>query len=59
LLKYKKVNKKTMADPIVPSTTDKKIILTKEQVVELTNILKHIPDPSKEVVEIYDKVKLL
>ena len=33
--------------------------LTAEQVVALRDILSHIPDPSKEVVELYDKVKLL
>ena len=42
-----------------PSTTYKGITLTAEQVVVLRDILKHIPDPSKEVVELYDKVKSL
>ena len=45
-----------MADP---STTNRVITLTAEQVVVLKDILSHIPDPSKEVVELYDKVKLL
>ena len=46
-------------DPIVPSTTNRGLTLTKEQVVVLRDILSHIPDPSNEVVELYDKVKLL
>ena len=40
-------------------TTNRGLTLTAEQVVALRDILKHIPDPSKEVVELYDKVKLL
>ena len=44
---------------IEPSTTNRGLTLTAEQVEALRDILKHIPDPSKEVVEIYDKVKLL
>ena len=46
-------------DPIVPATTNRGLTLTKEQVVALRDILSHIPDPSNEVVELYDKVKLL
>ena len=42
-----------------PSTTNRGLTLTAEQVVALRDILSHIPDPSKEVVELYDKVKLL
>ena len=45
--------------PIEPSTTNSGLTLTAEQVVALRDILSHIPDPSKEVVELYDKVKLL
>ena len=45
--------------PIEPSTTNRSVTLTAEQVVALRDILSHIPDPSKEVVELYDKVKLL
>ena len=45
--------------PIEPSTTNRGLTLTAEQVVALRDILSHIPDPSKEVVELYDKVKLL
>ena len=44
---------------IEPSTTNRGLCLTAEQVVSLRDILSHIPDPSKEVVELYDKVKLL
>ena len=45
--------------PFEPSTTNRGLTLTAEQVVALRDILSHIPDPSKEVVELYDKVKLL
>ena len=45
--------------PIEPSTTNRGLTLTAEHVVGLRDILSHIPDPSKEVVELYDKVKLL
>ncbi len=44
---------------IEPSTTNRGLTLTKEEVGALRDILSHIPDPSKEVVSIYDKVKLL
>ena len=40
-------------------TTNRGLTLTAEEVVALRDILSHIPDPSKEVVSIYDKVKLL
>ena len=42
-----------------PTTTNRGLTLTAEQVVALRDILSHIPDPSKEVVELYDKVKIL
>ena len=42
-----------------PSTTIRGLTLTAEQVVVLRDLLSHVPDPSKEVVELYDKVKLL
>ena len=42
-----------------PSTTNRGLTLPAEQVVALRDILSHIPDPSKEVVDLYDKVKLL
>ena len=45
--------------PIETYTTNRGLTLTVEQVVALRDILSHIPDPSKEVVELYDKVKLL
>ena len=44
---------------IEPSKTNRGLTLTAEEVVALRDILSHIPDPSKEVVSIYDKVKLL
>ena len=40
-------------------TTNRGLTLTAEQVVVLKDLLSHVPDPSKEVVELYDKVKLL
>ena len=42
-----------------PATTNRGLTLTAEQVVVLKDLLSHVPDPSKEVVELYDKVKLL
>ena len=45
--------------PIETYTTNRGLTLTAEQVVALREILSHIPDPSKEVISIYDKVKLL
>ena len=45
--------------PIEPSTTNRGLTLTAEQVVSLRDILSHIPDPTKDVIELYDKVKLL
>ena len=41
------------------TTTNRSVTLTAEQVVALRDLLSHVPDPSNEVVEIYDKVKLL
>ncbi len=40
-------------------TTNRGLTLTAEQVVALRDLLSHVPDPSKEIVELYDKVKLL
>ena len=40
-------------------TTNRGLTLTAEEVVALKDLLSHIPDPSKEVVELYDKVKVL
>ena len=45
--------------PIETYTTNRGLTLTAEEVVALRDILSHIPDPSKEVVSLYDKVKLL
>ena len=45
--------------PIEPSTTNRSVTLTAEQVVALKDLLSHVPDPSKEIVELYDKVKIL
>ena len=45
--------------PIQPSTTNRGLCLTAAQVVALRDLLSHVPDPSKEIVELYDKVKLL
>ena len=42
-----------------PSTTNRSITLTAEQVVALKDLLSHVTDPSKEIVELYDKVNLL
>ena len=42
-----------------PSTTNRWLTLTAEEVVVLRDLLSHIPDPGKEVVSLYDKVKLL
>ena len=40
-------------------TTNRGLTLTAEEVVELCNILSHIPNPSKEVISLYDKLKQL
>ena len=40
-------------------TTNRGLTLTAEQVVALRDLLSHVPAPSKEIVELYDKVKLL
>ena len=45
--------------PIETNTTNRGLTLTAEQVVALRDLLSHVPDPSKEIVELYDKVKLL
>ena len=42
-----------------PSTTNRGLTLTAEEVVVLRDLLSHIPDPGKEVVSLYDKVKYL
>ena len=45
--------------PIETYTTNRGLTLTAVQVVALRDLLSHVPDPSKEIVELYDKVKLL
>ena len=42
-----------------PSTTYRGLTLTAEQVVALRDLLSHVPDPSTEIIELYDKVKIL
>ena len=42
---------------IEPSTTNRSITLTAEQVVALRDLLGKVVDPSKEIIELYDKVK--
>ena len=45
--------------PIETYTTNRGLTLTAEQVVALRELLSHVPNPSKEVIELYDKVNLL
>ena len=40
-------------------TTNRGLTLTAEEVVALKDPLSHVPDPSKEIVSLYDKVKVL
>ena len=42
-----------------PSTTNRSLTLTHEQVIELKNILGKVIEPSNEIVELYDTVKKL
>ena len=42
-----------------PSTTNRGLTLTAEEVVALRDLLSHVPDPSSEIVSLYDKVKVL
>ena len=44
---------------IEPSTTNRGMTQTEEEVVALKDLLSHVPDPSAEIVQLYDKVKLL
>ena len=39
-------------DPILPSTTNRGLTLTAEQVVAIKDLLSHVTDPSKEIVEL-------
>ena len=45
--------------PIETYTTNRGLTLTAEQVVALRELLSHVPNPSKEVIELYDKVNQL
>ena len=45
--------------PIETYTTNRGLTLTAEQVVALRELLSHVPNPSKEVIELYDKVNKL
>ena len=45
--------------PIETYTTNRGLTLTAEEAVALRDLLSHVPDPSKEIVQLYDKVKLL
>ena len=42
-----------------PATTNRGLTLTAEQVVALRELLSHVPNPSKEVIDLYDKVNQL
>ena len=45
--------------PFEPSTTNRGLTLTAEQVVALRDLLSHVPDPSNEIVSLYNKVSVL
>ena len=45
--------------PIETYTTNRGLTLTAEEVVVLRDLLSHVPDPSSEIVSLYDKVKVL
>ena len=45
--------------PIETYTTNRGLTHTAEQVVALRDLLGKVVDPSKEIIELYDKVKLL
>ena len=42
-----------------PSTTNRGVTLTQEQVAELKELLSHVPDPSPNIVALYDVVSQL
>ena len=46
-------------EPNETYTTNRGLTLTAEEVVALRDLLSHVPDPSNEVVSLYDKVKVL
>ena len=45
--------------PIKTYTTNRGLTLTAEEVVALRDLLSHVPDPSNEIVSLYDKLKVL
>ena len=45
--------------PIETYTTNRGLTLTAEQVVELKEVLSHVPDPSENIVKLYDVVSKL
>ena len=42
-----------------PNTTNRSVTLTQEQVVELKELLSHVPDPSPNIIKLYDVVNQL
>ena len=45
--------------PIETYTTNRGLTLTAEQVVELKELLSHVPNPSDNIVKLYDVVSKL
>ena len=45
--------------PIETYTTNRGLTLTAEQVVELKELLAHVPNPSDNIVKLYDVVSKL
>ena len=45
--------------PIETYTTNRGLTLTAEEVVALRDLLFHVPDPSNEIVSLYNKVSVL
>ena len=45
--------------PIETYTTNRGLTLTAEEVVALRELLSHVPDPSNEIVSLYNKVSVL
>ena len=46
-------------EPIETYTTNRGLTLTAEQVVVLKDLLSHVPDPSPNLVKLYDVVSQL
>ena len=42
-----------------PATRNRVLTLTSEEVVVLRDLLSHVTNPSKEVINLYDKVNCL